>query len=157
MEDNNEIIITVPLIPFFDKPNINGHIYTKECIDNMVTLFNKRSNRVPMYGQIGYPVNQLTHEIEMDGKVFDASHVVKKVWRDDNQMMGEIQILETPKGVMLKRMLDVKKEMIVFRQRSIGSVNEDGTMNITHLISFDAISYQDDSFNPDVLNLLPKE
>jgi len=141
---NNDITnkhIIVPLIPYFDKPNANGRIYTEECIDNMVAQFNERI--VPMFGQMGFPDDCMS-------PITMASHEVTKIWKDPDakQLMGEIKLIDTPDGRAISEM--VKRGMIVFRSRSLGTVNPDNTVNITKLISFDAISYQDDGFNPDI-------
>jgi hypothetical protein len=65
---------------------------------------------------------------------------------ENNTLYGEIRILDTPEGNKIRDIMAEVDRSVVFRSRSTGSVNEDGTVNIEKLISFDAIPKDQDPY-----------
>lgn len=98
-----------------DKPNKNGRVYPREVLQ--AALANIDQNR-PLLGQIDADP---TGKLDLD----KVSHLVTNLRLEGNDLTAEIQILETPKGKELQKML---KEA-VFRPSGEGQVhdNPDGT------------------------------
>jgi hypothetical protein len=120
--------------------NLNERIYTEEAVNEMVNQFmEKRNTNGVFFGQMGFPE-------DMEVNLSKVSHNVERIWVENNTLYGEINILDTPKGKELKNIMSEIDNSIVFRSRSIGTVNEDGTVNIQKIISFDAIPKDQDSF-----------
>ena len=130
----------VNLIPYTNKPNANGRVYTPEAIDKMVELFNERE--MPMYGQVGYPQDILGVPV-FDTSLQKVSHIVSSIKKVDGYLVGDIKILDTPYGKHLQRLI----KGVVFRPRSAGTVDvETGIINIHKIYSFDAIPRDEDAF-----------
>lgn len=124
------------LIPYLEKMNLNNRIYTKEAAQKIVDMFNSRS--MPGFGQIGYP----------DGSSFDvsltkASHFFKNLKLENDQVVGDLEILKTDEGEKLKSML----KQGVFRPRIIGTVNENNEVIVEKIIAFDFVMKDTDAFN----------
>lgn len=131
--------ITVPLLKIGEK-NLNDRIYTEEAVNKMIDQFNEKRNAYGVFfGQMGFPEDMEIHFQHI-------THDVERIWVEDNTLYGEIKLLDTPKGNDIKNIMSEMDRAIVFRARSIGSVNEDGTVNIEKLISFDAIPKDQDPY-----------
>lgn len=126
-------------IPHNDgKPNKNGHIYPKEVIEEIVEKFNNLEK--PMFGHLGYPSTTI---FDIDDTTQQPSHKITSVREEDVNLIGDIEILDTPNGDILKSIIDGS----VIRPLVEGSVNEDGTINVTKIRSFDVIPKSNDAFN----------
>ena len=136
--------ITRTLIPNTNgKPNANGRVYDKEAIQKIIESFKDRKEQGPVYGQIGYPNENdfMDSTIAITGE--KVSHEIREVKEDDDDnLIGEIEILNTPQGNIAKALLD----HTVFRPRLIGNVNDDGTIRVLDIISFDMVPKEDDAF-----------
>ena len=121
--------------------NLNGRIYQdndslRECIKD----FNEKPNK---FGEIGHP-DIGRFEISLN----DVSHSIENVKIEDDKVIGDIEILETPRGKVLKELYDNGK--IVFRPRSLGHVDYNSKIVILNtILSYDAINVDEDSFNID--------
>lgn len=118
--------------------NLNGRIYTDECLEQIVTQFKQKvSEGIPMFGEFGYP-----EETSFVTSLERVSHQVLNLEVEGDTLFAEIKILDTTKGDELKTLLDC----VVFRPRMIGRVLDDNTVRVESLISFDAILKETDSF-----------
>ena len=130
--------ITVPLLKA-DVTNRNGRVYTEEAIEKMIEDFNeKRGMHGVFLGQLGFPEN-------IDVTLSEVSHDVEKIYLEEKTLFGDIKILETPKGDLLKGLIEMGG--IVFRPRSAGNVDSSGEVQNVNLISVDAISSSEDVYN----------
>jgi hypothetical protein len=128
--------LTVPVLKS-NVINLNGRMYTDECLNQMVAAFKENAAEGhPMFGELGYP----------DGRSFTSldkvSHQITELYAEGDTLFAELTVLDTPKGEELKTMIGD----IVFRPRLIGHVNDDSTVRINKLISFDAIQKETDSY-----------
>ena len=118
--------------------NRNHMVYTKEAVDGMIKQFKEQiNNGHQMLGELGYPENS---NISLD----KASHYVSDLYVDENILYADIKILDNSNGRIALKMLEDGDG--VLRPRSVSTVNEDRTINIDRLISFDVISANDDAF-----------
>ena len=115
----------------FDKENRNGRIYPKYLITPMVEQMKVRN---PLYGEFG-----------QDGDVTDISltnisHTIENITVDDNSIYGDINILNTPNGQIVKNLLN-DNQSIGVASRGTGSINEDGTIGADYkLLTFDLVT-----------------
>ena len=117
--------------------NLNGRMYTDECLEQMVAQFKQKvSDGVQMFGELGYPESTSFTSLER------VSHQVENLQVEGDTLFAEIKVLDTPRGKELKTLLDG----VVFRPRMIGHVLEDNTVRVDTLISFDAILKETDSY-----------
>lgn len=126
----------------YDEKNLNGRIYTKETVEEIVEQFNEQKNSgIPMFGELGY-----TETFETSLK--NVSHSIDEIHIDENtkSLIGNITLLDNPRGKILKELLD--NDLVVFRPR--GSGNGDiltGEIKNYTIYSFDVIQKNEDSFN----------
>jgi len=135
---------------YFDQKNKNGRIYTKECGSAIMQQFNKLAHEGQMVlGEFGYP------EDRVQVSLGNVSHRVDSLELDllNNCLKGTIEILDTPKGNQILKMLkenDYKfEDLFVVRPRGTGTVNEKGEVENYTLYSFDVIFKQEDPFASD--------
>jgi hypothetical protein len=84
---------------------------------------------------------------DMEINLSRVSHDVERIWVEDSILYGEIRVLDTPEGEKIKNIMSgIDDRSIVFRSRSAGTVNKDGTVNIEKLFSFDAIPKDQDPY-----------
>jgi hypothetical protein len=118
--------------------NLNGRIYTKESLEQAVASFNDlQKSGLPMFGQVGYPDGQFG--------LFDlskASHRITEVVNDGDTLYANLEFLNTPAGDQARQLVD----NCVLRPRSMGTVNEDKTVNVSKVFTYDLIPKEEDSF-----------
>jgi hypothetical protein len=132
-----EIAGRVPVIKIGEL-NGNYRVYTKDAVDGIIKQFKEHINNGNlMFGELGYPENSNT-------SLDRASHQVSDLYVDENILYADIKILDNSNGRIALKMLEDGAG--VLRPRSIGTVNEDRTINIDRLISFDVISADNDAF-----------
>ena len=118
-----------------DTLNKNGRIYTTESVNKAIQEANDKSEKGQLLGELGYG-----NVVDIDLK--NVSHKISELKIEDNSVVGEIEILDTPSGNKLKDILD----QVVFRPRGTGNINDKGEVENFKIISFDAISKHEDAF-----------
>jgi hypothetical protein len=116
--------------------NLNGRIYQNN--ENLRKSIEDYNNKISKYGQIDFPET-------FDTTLKEVSHVIENVRIEDDKVVGDVKILDTPKGRFLKDIMN--RDNYVFRSRAAGHTNEDGTVNIKEIFAFDAIPKNMDSFD----------
>jgi len=119
--------------------NQNGRVYPKNILEREVEKYKGREikeNRA--YGELDHPESSV---IELK----NTSHVVRDVWWNGDDVMGAVEILNTPAGKILQEL--IKAECTVgISSRGMGSVSqikEDGTVAVEgdfELICWDFVS-----------------
>ena len=129
MEFKDKIVLVA------DKANLNGHIYPLAELEKIVQ---DNKDKV-IYGTIGMPkvapvgrgfdTNPL-YVLDVEKQAF-ANEIVGVV---DNQLLVNIKVLDTPKGLLFKEMIEnMKHEDIHFRTAGLcnfETANEKGTLVI---------------------------
>ena len=78
----------------------------------------------------------------------NVSHIINRLKMVDDYMVGDIEVLNTPSGRVLQRLLESSLDSVAFRTQGIGNgtVNDDGILIIRDnykLISIHALSITD--------------
>ncbi len=132
-------------LPYKDQPNGNGRIYNNDSIDSSCFLnyFNKVTDGLAL-GESTI----LSGEFEDIDKISltNVSHKVIDLTEDTEGIKGAIELLATPAGQFAKQFIDAGGNISV-RPRMTGSIHIDGSVDITHILSFDIISEMNDAFN----------
>lgn len=102
-------------------PNRNGRIYTTSLANKIVEEFEK----LPSRSCIGEPAD--TYRDSMI-KFSDASHVVTKMWVEEDRLMAEVEFLSTPTGKVLQSVQE-SGGVLTFRLAGVGWVEDDGRLN----------------------------
>lgn len=157
----------------FDKPNANGVIYSKATMTKAVEEFNKKAPVIgelgyPSSGQsnqinldrASYVINNLridddkiiaemqllsaigqSNQINLD----KASHVIHNLRIDGDKIIAKMQLLSTPKGNIVKELINTGTSVGGMGMRGYGRVSLDESGNKVvkdfTLITFDVVGY----------------
>lgn len=117
--------------------NKNGRIYPFRVLDDNIERLKEAVQERRLVGELDHPTDSIVH-------FANASHVITKMWWDGNKLMGEGEILNTPSGLVLRRLLEANVP-IGMSSRGVGNgkVDENGILVIGEsykLITFDAVA-----------------
>ena len=113
--------------------NGNGRVYPKQVLRREIERYQDAIRERRALGELDHPVINLKN----------ASHLVTKMWWDGNNVMGKIEVLDTPSGRILKDLLKSGIKLGI-SSRGMGSVKESmGSLTVEddfQLICFDMVS-----------------
>ena len=125
---NNGRVIVSGVLQRADAKNQNGRVYPKDIL----------IREVKKYAQIQIAENralgELDHPESSVVNLQNVSHNVRKVWWKDNDVMGEVEVLSTPSGNILKELLKSGIKLGI-SSRGLGSVKQ---------VNEDTVSVQSD-------------
>ena len=118
--------------------NQNGRIYKREILEEEV------KNYVENFVKIGNAYGELYHPESAIVSLKNASHVVKDLWWDGDDLMGKVELLNTPSGNIVKEILR-GGHTIGISSRGTGSVSQtnEGTLMVQddfELVCWDFVS-----------------
>jgi len=122
-----------------DAKNQNGRVYPKNILEREVTKYIGREikeNRA--YGELDHPESSVV-------ELKNTSHIVRKVEWAGNDVVGSVEILNTPSGKILQEIIKAGCTVGI-SSRGMGSVKqirEDGTVAVENdfdLICWDFVS-----------------
>lgn len=116
------------VIMIADEPTINGRIYTKQTLEEMISRVNEHGSN--LVGTIGVPKTEIP-ELE------EVSHVITNLRMEDNKVIGDIRILDTPRGIRLAEII-ASGSNVTYHSCGIGQMNEDNTVTDYTLTSISA-------------------
>jgi hypothetical protein len=136
--------ITGKAIQFSDIPNSRGMIYKKDCIDEDIF------QRLRDTADTGMLLGEFFHDYTPNNEISlaNVSHIVTKLEKTDNELITTVRILETPRGNLVRTALKLGLELSI-KPRMLGTIEEDGTVNVKEILSFDLVEGNDGSFCPD--------
>jgi hypothetical protein len=108
-----------------DVPNANNRIYPRAVLEDVIETVAKNSNPPRVFGTIGMPEG-------VDLEVSKFSHTVSNLrLNEKGQFLGDVLILETPQGEVMRKILEVDNTRS-FRMAGIGKLedNPDGTTTV---------------------------
>ena len=97
--------------------NQNGRVYPKHILDREAKKYQKEyidQNRA--LGELDHPESSVVN-------LNNVSHNILKMWWNKDDLMGAVQILETPAGKILKSLFDAGITLGI-SSRGLGSVKE---------------------------------
>lgn len=107
-----------------DKPNKNHRVYPRVLLERIVQDFQDDVKSRRLLGQMDYPEDSIIH--------FDrASHVITELVMEGDNMVAEIETLDTPFGRVLESLLS-GGAALALRPYGVGNgkVNDDGILMI---------------------------
>jgi len=119
--------------------NQNGRVYPKEILEREIEKYRGREIRENRaYGELDHPESSVV-------ELKNTSHIIRDVWWNGDDVVGQVEILNTPAGKILQEL--VKAGCTVgISSRGMGSVKqikEDGTVAVENdfeLICWDFVS-----------------
>ena len=119
--------------------NQNGRVYPKEILEREANKYNKvEIAQRRALGELDHPDSSVVN-------LANASHNINRIWWKDDDLMGEVEVLSTPSGNILKELLKANIRLGI-SSRGMGSVkqlSEDGTMEVQpdfELVCWDFVS-----------------
>ena len=116
--------------------NGNGRVYPKEILEREVKNYQKAINERRSLGELDHPDDSVIN-------LKNASHLVTKIWWQGNDVMGKIEVLDTPSGLILKDLVKANIKLGI-SSRGLGSVKEERGATMVEddfqLICFDMVS-----------------
>ena len=116
--------------------NGNGRIYRKQTLQREVENYQKSISERRSLGELDHPDDSVIN-------LKNASHLVAKMWWDGENVMGKIEVLNTPSGQILKDLVKSNVKLGI-SSRGLGSVKEEqGHIMVEddfQLICFDIVS-----------------
>ena len=106
-----------------DVKNRNGRIYPKEVLQKEVARYNSEFiNKSRAFGELGHP----------DGPTVNlerVSHMIKALYPEGNNFIGEARVLDTPYGKIVKSLIDEGARLGV-SSRGMGTLTSIGGANV---------------------------
>ena len=117
--------------------NKNNRMYTFEALQANVDRLSETIKERGLIGELDHPTDSIIHFEK-------ASHLITKLWFENNVLMGEAEILPTPAGRILENIIQAGVRVgISSRGVGNGAVNNEGVLVIGEsfkLITFDAVA-----------------
>lgn len=118
--------------------NQNGRVYKKSILDREVKKYTKE------FVQTGNAYGELDHPDSPVVSLKNASHIVKEVWWKGDDLLGKVQLLNTPSGNIVRNILQ-DGHTIGISSRGTGSVQQtnEGTLMVQddfELVCWDFVS-----------------
>jgi len=114
--------------------NQNGRIYEKKILDREVQKYIDgpiKENRA--LGELDHPESSVIN-------LNNVSHNIKKVWWDGDTVMGEVEVLSTPSGNILKELFR-NGITVGISSRGMGSVQENSNGTLMVQEDFDLLCW----------------
>ena len=119
-----------------DELNGNGRIYPRPVLEREVENYSKIVKERRALGELDHPEDSVIN-------LKNASHLVTEVWWDGGNVMGKVQVLDTPSGNILRGLVNSNVKLGI-SSRGLGSVREQQGKTIVEddfqLICFDFVS-----------------
>ena len=139
-EDRREIdsgkTIMIGIMQKADAENGNGRVYPREVLEREMKNYGKLVRERRALGELDHPDSSV---IELK----NASHLVTDIWWKGDNVMGRVEILNTPAGNVLKSLSDAKVKLGI-SSRGLGTTNESHGQTMVNddfqLICFDIVS-----------------
>jgi len=118
--------------------NQNGRIYKRDILEQEVR------NYIENFVKVGNAYGELDHPESAIVSLKNASHVVKDLWWEGDDLMGKVELLNTPSGNIVKEILR-GGHTIGISSRGTGSVTQtnEGTLMVQpdfELVCWDFVS-----------------
>jgi len=119
-----------------DAQNGNGRIYPRRILEREMGNYQKLIKERRALGELDHPDQAVIN-------LANASHLVTESWWDGNNVMGKIQILNTPSGKILRSLVESGVTLGI-SSRGMGSVTENAQGTIVeddfNLVCYDMVS-----------------
>jgi hypothetical protein len=118
--------------------NQNGRVYTKDTLKREVEKY------IESFVKVGNAYGELDHPESPIVSLKNASHVVKDLWWNGDDLMGKVELLNTPSGNIVKEIIK-GGHTIGISSRGTGSVQQtsEGTLMVQpdfELVCWDFVS-----------------
>ena len=132
----NGTVILSGVMQKADALNGNGRVYPLKVLQKEVKNYQKLVNERRALGELDHPDESVIN-------LKNASHLVTKLWWDGDNVMGKVQVLNTPSGNILKGLVESNVKLGI-SSRGLGTTDEKSGKTYVNddfqLICFDFVS-----------------
>lgn len=115
IERNDGRLIVPALLQSADKPNRNRRIYPKNILERECNRYSESSIKMrKSLGELDHPESNVVN-------LKNVSHLISEIWWDENDVHGNIEILNTPAGNIAKELI-MAGVTLGISSRGMGSV-----------------------------------
>lgn len=136
MVRENKAVFLTGVMQRADAPNGNLRVYPRTVLERELKNYTKIVEERRALGELDHPEDSVVN-------LKNASHMVTKIWWDGDDVMGKVQVLNTPSGQVLKSLVEAGVKLGI-SSRGLGSVHESQGKTIVEddfqLICFDFVS-----------------
>jgi len=130
-------LVVKGLLQKCDAKNHNGRVYPREILEREVKSFQKKIDEGTSGGELDHPDSPVVNYKNL-------SHVVRKIWWEGDNVMGLVEILNTPSGQIAREIIRSGLQLGV-SSRALGTTmqNEDGFDQVNEdldLVTWDLVS-----------------
>lgn len=132
--DGKQYVILEGIFGVLNEMNRNNRIYTADQYLPQIKNLQPRILENKVTGELGHPIDRFDNDLSK------VSHVVETLYFDEktNQVRGKIRLLNTPSGKIAQSLVEDGIPLHI-SSRAAGSVNEDGTVTIKRLFTYDIV------------------
>ena len=118
--------------------NQNGRVYKREILEREVQKYIENFVKVGnAYGELDHPESPIV-------SLKNASHIIKELWWEENNLMGRVELLDTPSGNIVRNIIKAG-HTVGISSRGTGSVTQtnEGTLLVQpdfELVGWDFVS-----------------
>ena len=136
---NNKSLVVTGVLQRAEAKNQNGRVYPREILEREVKAYMEgpiKENRA--MGELDHPESSVIN-------LQNVSHNIKRCWWDGDDVMGDVEVLPTPAGNILKALF-ASGITVGISSRGMGSVSEnlaEGTVEVQddfELLCWDFVS-----------------
>lgn len=114
--------------------NQNGRVYRKELLVREVEKFRKTFiNNGNAYGELDHPDSPIV-------SLKNASHIIKDLWWEGEELRGRLELLDTPSGNIVRNILKAG-HTIGISSRGTGSVQQTNEGTLLVQSDFDLVTW----------------
>lgn len=118
-KSNGNLTINNVILATAEVKNGNGRYYKRELWEREIDKYVKEKVN------IGNALNELDHPDSNIINLKNVSHVVRKIWWNGDKIMGNIEVLPTPSGNIMKALIE-NNVTIGLSSRGMGSLKQNG-------------------------------
>jgi hypothetical protein len=135
-EKNSGKIIVRGILQKADTLNQNGRVYPMTILEREVRNYQKLISERRAVGELDHPE-------ESTVSLKNSSHLITSTQWDGNTLIGEVEILNTPSGLILQSLIESNIKLGI-SSRGVGSVEKKGDYHVVQddfqLICWDFVS-----------------
>ena len=117
LERNGGMLVVTGPLQAAEKKNQNGRVYPKEILEREAENYSKTNiAERRALGELDHPESSVVN-------LQNVSHNVRRIWWEGLNLMGEVEVLSTPSGNILKELFKNGIKLGI-SSRGLGSVKE---------------------------------
>ena len=130
-------IVLKALLQRADSVNQNHRVYPRSILEREIENYKKAITEGRATGELDHPESSIV-------SLQNVSHVIREIWWNNDEVMGTVEILNTPKGKIAQDLIEAGVRLGI-SSRCVGEVNKnneghDVVDESLMLIAFDLVS-----------------